>query len=203
MEKVNMSRSEQKRAAILEGAQEAFKLYGINDATMDTIAKIAGVSKRTVYNHFESKEVLVTYVIGEIWSKCVVDYQAEYCASTDLKSQLLKLVINEIEFSQNEELLELTRVGVSHTLFSQDSFAEEVNQYLMQETALMRWLKPAHQDNRLTATDIERAQSHLIALIKGQAFWPQLIRFEKTLTTEQTQALAEEIVEIFLSYYAK
>lgn len=198
-----MSRSEQKRAAILEGAQEAFKLYGINDATMDTIAKTAGVSKRTVYNHFESKEVLVTYVIGEIWSKCVVDYQAEYCASTDLKSQLLKLVINEIEFSQNEELLELTRVGVSHTLFSHDSFAEEVNQYFMQETALMRWLKAAHQDNRLTATDIERAQSHLIALIKGQAFWPQLIRFEKTLTTEQTEALAEEIVEIFLSYYAK
>lgn len=198
-----MNRSEKKRIAILEGAQEAFKIYGIGDATMDTIAKIAGVSKRTVYNHFESKEILVTYVIGEIWSKSVVDYQADYQPDQDLKSQLLALVINEIKFSQSEELLELTRVGVSHTLFSHDDYAEETNQFFKQETALIRWLKAADNDGRFIDTDIEKAKDHLVALIKGQAFWPQLIRFEKTLSDTETKALAEEIVDLFLTFYQK
>ena len=45
-----------KRLAILDGAIRVFIENGYETSSMDRIAEAAGVSKRTVYNHFPSKE---------------------------------------------------------------------------------------------------------------------------------------------------
>ncbi|MDX1737160.1 MAG: TetR/AcrR family transcriptional regulator [Alphaproteobacteria bacterium] len=58
-----LTRSEQKRAAILEAASNVFLTKGFETASMDEIASIAGVSKRTVYSHFQSKEKLYAGVM--------------------------------------------------------------------------------------------------------------------------------------------
>lgn len=59
----NLSRSEQKQAAILEAAREVFLEEGFDVPSMDRIAAVAGVSKRTVYGHFGSKEDLFVNVM--------------------------------------------------------------------------------------------------------------------------------------------
>lgn len=48
-----------KRAQIVEAAQRCFYERGITATGVDTIAAAAGVSKRTLYNHFASKDDLV------------------------------------------------------------------------------------------------------------------------------------------------
>jgi TetR/AcrR family transcriptional repressor of mexJK operon len=47
-----------KRQAILESAKRLFLEQGYDGSSMDAIAKAAGVSKLTVYNHFHDKENL-------------------------------------------------------------------------------------------------------------------------------------------------
>ncbi|WP_230531171.1 TetR/AcrR family transcriptional regulator [Microvirga roseola] len=47
-----------KRRQILEGARQVFLARGFNGASMGEIAKVAGVSKGTLYVYFESKESL-------------------------------------------------------------------------------------------------------------------------------------------------
>jgi AcrR family transcriptional regulator len=47
------------RAAILSAARELFYNEGIRAASMDAIAERAGVTKKTVYHHFRSKDDLV------------------------------------------------------------------------------------------------------------------------------------------------
>ena len=44
--------TDRKRAAILEAAVAEFRQSGYETTSMDRIAAQAGVSKRTVYNHF-------------------------------------------------------------------------------------------------------------------------------------------------------
>ncbi|MBW3695838.1 TetR/AcrR family transcriptional regulator [Vibrio sp. T187] len=51
------SSSELKRNRILEAAAELFGIHGYN-ASMDSIAKLADVSKQTVYSHFKTKDLL-------------------------------------------------------------------------------------------------------------------------------------------------
>lgn len=47
-----------KRAAILESATRMFTAHGFDGVSMDEIAADAGVSKLTVYSHFDDKETL-------------------------------------------------------------------------------------------------------------------------------------------------
>lgn len=56
-------RAEAKQRAIIEAARSLFLAEGF-DASMDTIAAAADVSKVTVYNHFGSKEALFVAVVG-------------------------------------------------------------------------------------------------------------------------------------------
>lgn len=62
-----MGRSALKRAAIIEAAEKLFLNKGFDSASMDEIAETAGVSKRTVYSHFGSKEEMF---VGLLESKC-------------------------------------------------------------------------------------------------------------------------------------
>ncbi len=56
---------DEKEAAIIEAARETFLARGFDAASMDAIALNAGVSKRTVYNRFRSKEELFAAAITE------------------------------------------------------------------------------------------------------------------------------------------
>jgi len=201
MSEAKKTRSELKRSAILQGAVEAFKAYGVNDTSMDKIAEVAQVSKRTVYNHFESKEVLVTHIIKDIWCKKVVSYDVPYSPDLPLRGQLVELVENELNLSKQPDTVELIRVAITESINNPDIFNQEVHQFFEQDTALIRWLKAAKADNRFKEMDPHKANEQIVSLIKGQAFWPQIIRFDSPLTVEQSTVLANDTVDMFLAYY--
>jgi len=56
---------DEKTEAIVEAARKTFLTRGFDSASMDQIALTAGVSKRTVYNRFRSKEELFGAAIAE------------------------------------------------------------------------------------------------------------------------------------------
>jgi TetR/AcrR family transcriptional regulator, mexJK operon transcriptional repressor len=60
---VEEKRSVRKRRAILEAAASAFLNKGYPGTNMDEIAALAGVSKRTVYQHFSDKETLFREIV--------------------------------------------------------------------------------------------------------------------------------------------
>jgi TetR/AcrR family transcriptional regulator, regulator of autoinduction and epiphytic fitness len=60
------SKSAEKSAAILKGAMQEFLKHGYAGSSMDKIAKVAGVSKATVYSHFGDKESLFNAVIQDL-----------------------------------------------------------------------------------------------------------------------------------------
>src|SRR3954452_10305726 len=63
---VGTALSPEKRAQILSGAAAVFAADGYEGASMARIAAVAGVSKGTLYNYFDSKAALFTATINEI-----------------------------------------------------------------------------------------------------------------------------------------
>ena len=53
-----------KRDAIISAATDLFLERGFDDVSMDTIASKADVSKRTIYSHFENKEILFEAIMS-------------------------------------------------------------------------------------------------------------------------------------------
>lgn len=72
---VGRPKSHAKGAAILDAAGELFLKLGYKDTTMDAVATEAGVSKQTVYSHFEAKDALLR--------ACVDSKVREYKLSAD------------------------------------------------------------------------------------------------------------------------
>jgi AcrR family transcriptional regulator len=55
-----------KREQILQGAMRVFLHYGYAKTSMDRVATTAGVSKQTIYSHFQDKEGLFTALIERV-----------------------------------------------------------------------------------------------------------------------------------------
>lgn len=55
-----------KKRKILDGAMTAFLSEGYAGTSMDRVAAIAGVSKATVYSHFQNKESLFAALVDEL-----------------------------------------------------------------------------------------------------------------------------------------
>ena len=58
--------SPEKAEAILAGGMQEFLAHGYAGTSMDRIATAAGVSKATVYSHFQDKEGLFTALIEQL-----------------------------------------------------------------------------------------------------------------------------------------
>lgn len=66
MTKLDRDLSAEKAATILEGAMQEFLTHGYAATSMDKVAAAAGVSKATVYSHFQDKEGLFTALIQRL-----------------------------------------------------------------------------------------------------------------------------------------
>ncbi|MEM6614164.1 MAG: TetR/AcrR family transcriptional regulator [Cyanobacteria bacterium P01_C01_bin.72] len=66
MTKTDLTKSEAKTKAVLQGAMKEFLQNGYSGTSMDKVAKSAGVSKATVYSHFGDKENLFNAVMQDL-----------------------------------------------------------------------------------------------------------------------------------------
>lgn len=86
-------RSAQKRLAILDAARELFVRNGYELTSVDAIAATAGVSKRTVYDHFGDKELIYSTVLEGVSERLTITIQAaldqELAPGCDLRAGLL------------------------------------------------------------------------------------------------------------------
>jgi TetR/AcrR family transcriptional regulator, cholesterol catabolism regulator len=60
---------------ILSASTELFRQYGFKAVTMDDIARRAGISKKTLYQHFANKHEVVNETV--VWYKCKISDQCQ------------------------------------------------------------------------------------------------------------------------------
>ena len=117
MEKA-LTLTEKKRLDILAAAQDEFKEKGFLGASMDSLAKRAEVSKRTVYNHFPSKEILFHNIVKQLCDSFSQAVNIEYHADKPLDEQLHVAAINEIQLLESECFRNLNRITISECIRS-------------------------------------------------------------------------------------
>ena len=109
------NRSTRKRRAILEAAAELFLGHGYLGTTMDEVAARAGVSKQTVYKHFEDKRSLfaeiVTTTVGEA-SDPVHNEVLSLEDTGDIEADLHDLAHRQLSMVMQPTLLRLRRLVI-------------------------------------------------------------------------------------------
>ena len=194
--------TDRKRAAILEAASAEFRQAGYDATSMDRVAASAGVSKRTVYNHFPSKDVLFAQILQQLMERGVASPELAYRPDRPLRPQLFELVQQKLQLLHDEDFIDLVRVAVAAAIPSPERAQEMFARVGDKEEGLTVWIRAAAADGRLKTQDPLFASMLLQGMIKGFAFWPQITLGQPVLTPAQRAQVAETATDMFLGYFA-
>ncbi|WP_235950854.1 TetR/AcrR family transcriptional regulator [Permianibacter fluminis] len=194
--------SDRKREAIIEAAVEEFRLNGFEATSMDRIASAAEVSKRTVYNHFPSKDVLFAEILTQLYHRIHAQLTVPYRADRPLRDQLEELLWQKMRLLNDSNFIDLARVAISEAIHSPERAREMVGRMSEREEGLTVWIRAAVADGKLNIADPFFAANQLQGLIKGFAFWPQISLSQPTLTPAMQKQVIDAAVEMFLRCYS-
>ncbi len=194
--------TDRKREAIVRAAVEEFRSAGYEATSMDRIAAVAGVSKRTVYNHFPSKEELFALILEELWHSSVASVELPYRADQPLEVQLLQLLRQKLDLLGDANFIDLARVAMAEIIHSPERAQAIVCRMGEKESGVSAWIRAAIADGRLREVDPEFAGHQLQGLVKSFAFWPQVTMGQAPLAQAERTRVAESAVAMFLGFYA-
>jgi TetR/AcrR family transcriptional regulator, regulator of autoinduction and epiphytic fitness len=201
-EESRMRLTDRKRAAILQAAANEFRSHGFDNTSMDGVAKAAAVSKRTVYNHFPSKEDLFAAIVDTLLSSCSILAEYEFEPDVPLETQLIAIAHSAMEMLASDDFQGLVRVVLSRFLQSPQLARTLVTESKHPEQGLIPWIQAAHESGRLEVTDPKLAAKQFVGLLDTFAFWPQIFGSEPPLTQQRKETIVKSTVDMFLSRYA-
>lgn len=193
--------TDRKREAIVQAAIAEFRDHGFEVTSMDRIAARAEVSKRTVYNHFPSKEELFAEILQRLWASATALPDTSYRTGVPLREQLRELLKVKMTTLGDSNFIDLARVAIGATIHSPERAQAWVNRLNEREESFTVWVREAQQDGRFKAVEPGFAAAQIHALLKAFAFWPQVTLNEPLLTPEKQQAVMESALDMFLCCY--
>ena len=198
---VRKRNTSKKRESILNGAIQVFTEMGYDHASMDAIAEIAGVSKRTVYNHFLNKENLFQQVIAKFLKEQQVLKQIDYDPAKSLEDQLTAFANAEMYLINSPSRLGLSRVLTSVFIRDIDYARRTTAKYASPHEPLIKWLIASHEDRKLRIDNPPLAAMVFYAMIEGALTWPAL--FQQGIDTDAAKPLLDELIFTFMTRYRR
>jgi len=196
-----MTKSSKKRTAIITAAIVEFKNNGYQTTSMDQIALSAEVSKRTVYNHFSSKELLFDAIIAQMLTLFTTSVSIRYQQNISLAEQLTDIAQQEIKLLADPAFIDLAKVILAEAMHSPHRINQALAEVEERDGNLSSWLTAANADNRLKINNIEFAATQFFALIKSFCFWPQVIQAQPFPDKKQQKEIVSSAVEMFINTY--
>lgn len=192
----------EKRAAILEAAKALFPARGYDGVSMDAIAQAAGVSKLTVYSHFQDKDTLF---VEAVKAKC------EDLLPSDLfipagkgppRERLVRIAHAFFRLITSEEAVSVHRIMARQ--LPEDSHLPrmfwEAGPKRTQES-FANFLRAEAEAGQLRITDFTLAASQFFCLLKGEYHARLLCGCPERYDGEQVQRHVESTVDMFLRAY--
>lgn len=193
--------TELKREDIIDAAVREFTENGYRSTSMDRIAESAQVSKRTVYNHFESKEVLFQAITQSLCDNATQVSDHPYNPDEAVETQLRTIAQQEISLLTSEEFLKTIKMITSESLASPDLTRENFENFQEGSIGIVKWIKSAMKDGALTVSDPVVAGKQFLALIEAFAFWPQLYGIRQSPKKPEQEKIISSAVDMFLNTY--
>lgn len=192
-----------KRAAILAAASRLFLEQGFERTRVDAIAAAAGVSKLTVYSHFQGKEGLFKALITD---KCCEHFeQTEFVEMAPLGPAvaLARIASAFLSLMFHPDVIALHRVLM--TSATQDSsmtrtFWETGPAPTI--TALARLLERFDAAGQLSVAQPARAADQFFSMLKGTEHLRVLLNVGAAPPARRLKDIAADAVAMFLRAYA-
>jgi TetR/AcrR family transcriptional regulator, mexJK operon transcriptional repressor len=191
-----------KARLIVEAARKVFLEQGYDVSSTDLIARTAGVSKATVYAHFESKQALLLALVeDEMRTKTLGDLWRPEPGPLDVEATLRRIAKRFTAFFLSGE-----GFGLHRLMIAQASRFPEVGRFFYAagprkvHAQVAAFIRAAVEQDLLTVPDIDLAATQFLGLVRGEL----PLNWSLSLgapTKREVDALIEGGVRVFLAAY--
>ena len=196
-----MKLTDRKKQQIVMAAVEEFHKNGFAGTSMDQIAHTADVSKRTVYNHFSSKDELYIGIVHHMFGLVAGTAPDPYDSDRDFISQLKSIARKKIDLFVSEEFIRLSRVVMPEALLNPQRMHDAMAQMAAVESDMNSWFDLAIKDKKFTEEDASEVCGTFMGIIKMDSYWPRLLKGEAEPNEQKLEALQDKAVCMFAKFY--
>ena len=205
MQTVNQSgrpKDLEKRARILQAAKAIFLKSGYHGTSMNQIAQEAGVTKLTVYNHFQDKVNLFICAITETCEETLCTKQFDLDTSADFYQTLFIVCSRALQIIYSPEALKL-----DHVLLE---LAAEQNPLALQffeashtrmENQLAEFFQKAAQLGFIQANDPLYQTELLLTLLLGVRHHKVLLGIITVPNAQELNQIIRDALDLFFLKY--
>ncbi len=199
---VDTSRQGRKVAQVLDGARTVFMRDGFEGASVDDIAREAGVSKATLYNYFPDKRLLFME-IAKLECRRQSDAAIDRIDFSGPPSEVLfEAASHMVRFFVSRLGRQVYRICIAES----DRFPELGREFyasgpLLVRRVLVEYLRAAVAKGELLIDDIELAADQFPELCKASLHMPMMLGLKSDFTDAEIDRVIRGAVEVFLARY--
>jgi TetR/AcrR family transcriptional repressor of mexJK operon len=191
--KLGRPKSEEKRKTILGGASNLFLSNGFTNTSMDMVAKEAGVSKQTVYSHFNNKDELYTAVIDAKCQEYRLDAsRLEHC-NAPLHTVLTEIANQVISLLQDPDVIAMYTVVIGEAKNNPHVAELFYNAGPLQSVETVARIIRDSKPGQLSDLQAKAIATDFFNLIKGDFHMRSMLHLPFTLNDQQRQCLCDRV----------
>jgi AcrR family transcriptional regulator len=191
-----------KRQQIIEGARAVFLAQGFDAASMNDIARAAGVSKGTLYVYFKHKEELFEAIVER---EC--DAQAEGIFDFDPNDHDVGTVLTRLGVAYVKFLCRPEKASAIRTVIAIADRMPEVGRRFYErgpergKAQLTDYLVAQVDAGVLVIDDIEVAAAQLMESFQAMLFKPMVFNFAPVPSLQEIERVVRRAVATFLAAF--
>lgn len=188
---------------ILSAARDLFLSQGYGNTSMDAVAKHAGVSKSTLYAHFENKEQLFGAVVGTVRQRL---HDALTSVSTTHERDIRKM-LTQIGTQFMRYVTEPTSLTIFRVVIGEIQKFPELGREMYQSgnSVIIRTVADFFRQwadaGLLSIEDTMLAARQFLSLVKGDLQFRCLMDIDQNATETDIKRNVEGAVSMFLDHY--
>lgn len=198
-----IKRSDIKQDDIIQSAITVFSQKGFKQASMEGIAKEAGVSKRTLYKYYPNKDALFEVIVSKLMCRYDDPCQAHFDPLVPVATQLKQLTLKQLCYINTEDFQTTARLVIAECIRCPSASQMLIQKFSVIEDTygLHQWIKQGIDEKALSVDNIELAIEQFIGSIKAVVFWPQLLAHQPPPSCTELERAVDAAVSCFVAAY--
>jgi TetR/AcrR family transcriptional repressor of mexJK operon len=183
---------------VLAAAERAFVQFGYAGTSVDAIAEMAGVSKRTVYSNFTTKQALYAEVIKRRCAGVIPGIDPDM-TDADPEDTLLKVSVAFLEALYAPEQIALYQTVVADSRQFPDAGKMMFEGPVMRSQHVFEeYFRKQAQKKLMHFADVDLAAAQFVALLKTNMHMRLMLNQPTTLSHRQLEEIARSSIHLFL-----
>ena len=189
---------------VLDGAREVFMTHGFGAASVDEIARTAGVSKATLYSYFPDKQSLFIEVSKSECQKQATSILAETSDEDPLDVVLLEVATRFINFITSKFGQQIFRICVAESeRFPELGRAFYESGPMLFRSHMTELLQCAQDQGVVEIEDFALAADQFAELCKAELHPRMVFQGTKDFSDAEKERIAKGAVKTFMASHAK